>query len=1020
MKKLLLILLVALAGFSSFGQTYNPTQHTTSNKAYGPGQAVPTDARSMYYDATLFVFRPYQSTAEVLSYLNLTKYREGKFDIIVNSGGVLSGGVITGGINYVYYFRNGLTNADLVRKSDVISVNGQVGIAVVKNADSLLGMRLDTSTVMRNNYAIAFDSTNRKWALAVMGSGGSLSAGTGIDITSNVVSALNTSALWNANQLRGRAITTATPATNQTLKWNGTQFDFANIGVDSGVINSTEDTLRLYVGGNIVKIFNIASKLYVDSVVANIPLNPTVTTDNTLTGVGSVGDPLKVDTLNYIATISQINAVNTRIDNLVVSGTGITAVIHDITLTGAGTSVDTLKVDTSVMATKSYVDNLPGITPPDGSETIVTVSGTGLGKTGTGTVADPYILTFTGAGTTNPFNALDIRNFLSAVANAVTPASGANATGFNCTPSLNAMLLAAGSSGQLCIVPDGEWLFSTAPDTISTKRLNLVIYGNTHHNQQNFIIIKNASGSFRQHRFIHWGIAWGRENLPTHSSSAAVGGRVSPTWSAYTGTFITVYNTDQVKCWFNKAAGFAKGIEVLGGGGNGAQENEFYGGWIQECAIGISLRSLDGSSFVDKNKFFIARVGGGLPIKIDGFSGTASNGETWNGAFRSDEFHVLLEFCDSAVVANGDITEPLFNITVEGGTNTGILGNDPFRCKLNNSDLGVNSSNNYVRGPKWTGQGVYGSQRVGDAVTGKGTMGVNGTIKVPIWNGGSYYGNEAIIDNSGQVNIFCMNNVSQSTRSAAPAYIKFVNYLAPDVSQTITASTYTPAANDRFIFYNASGATLTLPTAATYPTREITVVNIHATAALTIGNVASGFQTSLTAKKAITYRSDGVSWYTSSESMPLPIALNLINATAAASDYVMTTDGTVAGASWAENFGGYQRFSATTTAASGSVLAAVTLPASKGMELDVIIIGYRTADQTVYRQHLVKGYATTASASAVKGTTTVSAYTSDFAPTVFTEQASGTLTYTITVSSVATETIQWSAYVKIRPTFTSL
>jgi hypothetical protein len=153
--------------------------------------------------------------------------------------------------------------------------------------------------------------------------------------------------------------------------------------------------------------------------------------------------------------------------------------------------------------------------------------------------------------------------------------------------------------------------------------------------------------------------------------------------------------------------------------------------------------------------------------------------------------------------------------------------------------------------------------------------------------------------------------------------------------------------------------------------------------------------------------------------MPLPIALNLINATAT-SGYVMSTDGTVNGASWSENHGGYQRFAATTTSASGATLATVTLPASKGIELDVIVMGYRTADQTVYRQHLIKGYSTTGGASSIKGTTTMSAYTSDFTPTVFTEQTGGSLTYTITVSSVTTETIQWSAYVKVRQTFTSL
>lgn len=93
---------------------YNPELHTTSNKSYGMGQAGPTDARSYYFDEGLYVYRPYQSTAEVLAYLDQPRYRTGHFPIIVNTGGTLNtDGTITGGTNFEMTFLNGTADTDL-------------------------------------------------------------------------------------------------------------------------------------------------------------------------------------------------------------------------------------------------------------------------------------------------------------------------------------------------------------------------------------------------------------------------------------------------------------------------------------------------------------------------------------------------------------------------------------------------------------------------------------------------------------------------------------------------------------------------------------------------------------------------------------------------------------------------------------------------------------------------------------------------------------------------------------------
>lgn len=113
MKKLLGLLLIFIA-LGSQAQTYNPSLGTTSNKSYAPAQGIPTDFRSYFWDQTNFAARPYQSTAEVLTYLNLAKYRTGQFPIVVNTGGFLNLGVITGGTNALWYFKNGTADSNLV------------------------------------------------------------------------------------------------------------------------------------------------------------------------------------------------------------------------------------------------------------------------------------------------------------------------------------------------------------------------------------------------------------------------------------------------------------------------------------------------------------------------------------------------------------------------------------------------------------------------------------------------------------------------------------------------------------------------------------------------------------------------------------------------------------------------------------------------------------------------------------------------------------------------------------------
>jgi len=116
--------------FAKGQTTYNPSQppgmYQTLNKPIGSGQAFNVEARSLKADSVNFVYRPYNGTSEVLSYLNLPKYRYGWFPIFVNVGGSLqSNGTFIGGQIQVYWFRDGTADGNLIRwYTDSTSASG--------------------------------------------------------------------------------------------------------------------------------------------------------------------------------------------------------------------------------------------------------------------------------------------------------------------------------------------------------------------------------------------------------------------------------------------------------------------------------------------------------------------------------------------------------------------------------------------------------------------------------------------------------------------------------------------------------------------------------------------------------------------------------------------------------------------------------------------------------------------------------------------------------------------------------
>jgi hypothetical protein len=164
---LIILLMFVLHGHA---QTFNPSVHVTINDALGQGQAAPIDGRSMFYDGTNFLYRPYQSTNEVYSYLNLSKYRSGNFIIVVDSGGTLQGnGTYINGSNTFWTFKDSTTNAGLI-KMNLFGIG--IGtcsscLQVANNLSDLASLSTALTNLSLNNVNNTSDATKNAATVAL-------------------------------------------------------------------------------------------------------------------------------------------------------------------------------------------------------------------------------------------------------------------------------------------------------------------------------------------------------------------------------------------------------------------------------------------------------------------------------------------------------------------------------------------------------------------------------------------------------------------------------------------------------------------------------------------------------------------------------------------------------------------------------------------------------------------------------------------------------------------------------------
>lgn len=417
--------------------------------------------------------------------------------------------------------------------------------------------------------------------------------------------------------------------------------------------------------------------------------------------------------------------------------------------------------------------------------------------------------------------------------------------------------IAAAPNNAAIYVPSGNFYSSPLAPISGAKTLHWVQDGNIYCNYAAggaFMTINAPGGADRIHTLDIAGKIFGRVNSPFLTKTAYDAG-TGPNYAAYTGVGILIgQNVNSMHARISEISGFQSGIKMTQGFGNGSQENTFAIQKINDCNYAIHLESTNGDSWCDKNYFHgwdggHLRISGNVALKIDGCATPSpTNGEIYNGAFRSNHFRFLVERVAQIMEVNADCTEPEFCITIEGGTNTGVFGLPAIQCR--------SISPNFVRSPRYNGLGVIGTQWM------QGGMGLDGSIEMQIWLGpGSlaYIGGYARIDSNGNIIVEVRPGLSKANRDALPSNIKTANTTltrADEVYVSATATSYSISSNDRYIYFTkTSGSTAVgaMPSVTTSVGRDLTFVN-KSTGTVTVNGIT------LAARQGVTFHCTGTAW----------------------------------------------------------------------------------------------------------------------------------------------------------------
>lgn len=233
---LFLCLCLSFAGHAQ--AIYRPGAHVVVNDAVAPTPAVPLDARTMKYDSINFLYRAYNGTAEVLTYLNTANYRSGNFILVVDSGGALqSNGTYIGGYNTFYMFKDSTTAGGLV-KMDLFGMGAGVCtscLLVANNLSDLASLSTALINLGLNNVNNTSDATKNAATVALTNHTISGSANTFTNIPNSALT--NNAVGLTLNNTGTTPQVTTTPAALgtslvMTVPWTN--------GSDSGFLKGTD------------------------------------------------------------------------------------------------------------------------------------------------------------------------------------------------------------------------------------------------------------------------------------------------------------------------------------------------------------------------------------------------------------------------------------------------------------------------------------------------------------------------------------------------------------------------------------------------------------------------------------------------------------------------------------------------------------------------------------------------------------------------------------------------------------
>lgn len=598
-----------------------------------------------------------------------------------------------------------------------------------------------------------------------------------------------------------------------------------------------------------------------------------------LTLIGNPSDPvipLDVDTTiiatkNDLANVS-INAVDSLADNgagdsikvlkkgehlysisKAPPGAGITSVSTDGNFTGNGNTTP-ITLDTTIkIATKWDLSQIPTAPLP------AFFSGAGINITGND--VDGYTWTNTGATGTNPHKAYSLFDF-GGVANATTPPFTNFASGTNNTPAWNNML-ASVPDGSLCIVPPGNWLFSTVPDTIKgPKRIYILILGTTYHNGKDFWVVTNGSGGHETHYLDHRGIAIGRTNMPAHTSTTVENG-TGPDFEAFTGSFVKVYNAYQQHISLNKVEGFECAIDEIGETRpgqlpEGCQENWYFAMWLYKNKVAFRQRSLNGFSYNDKATVKVMRASGKYGYIFDGYEPAVTVSgvpKQWNGSSRSNYIEIMFEQVNTVARVYGDANYNDYIWRIEGG---GMLPNGRFTNLFADTTISFLSTGpTPVRNNRIAGPGYLSTTWID-----KG-MGINNIIDKPIfYKSTDFLSMRSEVDGQGKIRLYVDERINSFKRSQVPAdSFIFVNRTPVQGDSIITATAFTIPDNINHVYASSSGTTITMPSANNAPDRIIYIYSRGNFTTTVSGSFETGSPTTITAYRMMAYQSKFGKWY---------------------------------------------------------------------------------------------------------------------------------------------------------------